>query len=242
MEHQDFNHVVFATLEGLVVHSSKESIFITTPLTESINCRSGLFQVDTRTAFFSVGYLNNEAEEGSINLNVTGGNGCITLKAEDGVYFGLAKIGAALHGPGGARPAYMYLKEDLLVLGKGNTIDGPLLGGMISLQDDSVVIKAGSSKINVTPTGVVIEIGETKFELSVAGIKLTAGPVSSLNVGVGEIDMKCGEAQFTLNAIEAEIKAVVTKIKAEAKAAIEGTLAELKAKAINDLKAALQNI
>jgi hypothetical protein len=113
---------------------------------------------------------------------------------------------------------------------------------MISLQDDSVVIQAGLSKISVTPTGVVIEIGKTKFELSVAGIKLTAGPVSSLNVGVGEIDMKCGEAQFTLNAIEAEIKAVVTKIKAEAKAAIEGTLAELKAKAINDLQAPLQNI
>ncbi len=239
MEHQNFNHVVFATLEGLVVHSSKESIFITTPLKESINCRSGLFQVDTRTAFFSVGYLNDEAEEGSINLNVTGDNGAILLKAEDGAFISLSKLGAAIHGPGDTDPTYVYVQKDDLVLGNGKTINGPLLGGKITLKNDSVIIQAGLTKFSITPSGVVIETGTTKFELSSKGINLIGGPINSVKIKQDGTSLMCAENILDLNALEIKINSALAKIKADATSQIESLVAEYKSKSINNNNAPL---
>ena len=239
MEHITRADVVLANLNGLILDSSKESIFISTPLAESIGCQSGEFRVDTENSFFAMGKAVHAG--GIISLSVKGADASVRVDSDNGVFLNLTNKGIDCQGPG-VQPAYIKIDGKALILGKGATLL-PLVGGMIRLQDSSVVIQSGSTRISVTPSGVVIEAGATKFELCpLSGIKLTAGPVSSLDIGLADIEAKCAENTIQLNAIQAKIDAATVEVKAQVKAAIKGLLAEMQAHGILDQSAALLNL
>jgi|688.fasta_scaffold57278_6 hypothetical protein len=215
MHHNITDEAFDVSLQKLRLFSCQSEIRITTVDTQSIECGTGTFSIQTPHASLTVG--KNGDDSGFIDLRTSGPNADIVLEADSTAecvsLLTLNKAGIlGVFGPP-AMPAFIRLDGNAVTLGKGLMLPGPALGGKISLTDTAVVIQAGLAKISVTPAGVVIEVGGTTFELSLAGIKQAVG-ITEMQVDLTGITQKCAENIVLLNAVHAKYNAAMVNIKA----------------------------
>jgi hypothetical protein len=215
MHHNITDEAFDVSLQKLRLFSCQSEIRITTVDTQSIECGTGTFSIQTPHASLTVG--KNGDDSGFIDLRTSGPNADIVLEADSTAecvsLLTLNKAGIlGVFGPP-AMPAFIRLDGNAVTVGKGIMLPGPALGGKISLTDTDVVIQAGVAKISVTTAGVVIEVGATKFELSLAGIKQAVG-ITEMQVELAGITQKCAENTVQLNAALAKIDAAMVDVMA----------------------------
>lgn len=215
MHHNITDEAFDVSLQKLRLFSCQSEIRITTVDTQSIECGTGTFSIQTPHASLTVG--KNGDDSGFIDLRTSGPNADIVLEADSTAecvsLLTLNKEGILGVFGQPTMPAFIRLDGNAVTLGKGLMLPGPALGGKISLTDTAVVIQAGVAKISVTTAGVVIEVGATKFELSLAGIKQAVG-ITEMQVELAGITQKCTENTVQLNAALAKIDAAMVDVMA----------------------------